>query len=135
MFDGWGHLGLGPGWCHLVLLLLLKVVEVGRSVFLLALSSCVMPCQSHTTFIHRVEQLNAKEITKVLSRKIYLSHFQKLIFTLFNKFSKGIILVLNLILLNLHTFTQKQNTYIYCSSKNNLKFRIFYFNQLTYHCV
>lgn len=94
MFDGRGHLGLGPGWCHLVLLLLLKVVEVGRSVFLLALRSCVMPCQSHTTFIHRVEQLNAKDITKVPSRKIYLSYFQKLIFIIFNKFSKGIILVL-----------------------------------------
>lgn len=77
MLDWWGHLGLGPGWCHLILLLFLKVVEVGRSVFLLALSSCVMPCQSHTTFIHRVEQLNDKEITKVPSREKSIFHIAK----------------------------------------------------------
>ena len=50
MFHGWGELGLSPGGCHLVLLLLFKVVEVGGPVFLFTLSPSVMPCQSQTIF-------------------------------------------------------------------------------------
>lgn len=50
MFHGRGELGLSPGGCHLVLLLLFKVVEVGGPVFLFTLSPSVMPCQSQTIF-------------------------------------------------------------------------------------